>query len=142
MPEIDVKDARAGMVLAEPTVDLLGNPLQPAGTVLTDTIIRTLKAWGVARVNVESLAGTSASTQRPRKRRTTRLLRLPQDEPPPPAEAEPSPPEAPEPEPGLEARLQALDVMFAPHRGRALMQNIRKLAEHHLRRRYGTDPHG
>ncbi|MFW5856941.1 MAG: hypothetical protein ACOCX4_03605 [Planctomycetota bacterium] len=141
MPEVKTRDAQPGMVLSEPATDLLGNPLFEAGRVLQENDIRTLKAWGVASLMVETAPTDAAGAARlRRRRRTTRILR--QSEAPPSGGAPPSPTASPSPhrKPVTYAeRQQRLEEMFAPHENNPLMQNIRRIAEHQLKRRFATE---
>lgn len=141
MPEIPIRNARSGMVLAEPATDLLGNPLFEAGTVLKDDDIRTLKAWGVASVLVDadsvSSGGAAARSSR-RRRRTTRLLRQ-SDAPPRAAETGAAASSRRNGPKTYAERREALEVMFRPHVKNPLMQNIRRIAEHQLERRFAGE---
>jgi hypothetical protein len=48
-----IKDLKMGMILASHARDPNGRLLLPAGEEITDKNIRTLKAWGIAEVDIE-----------------------------------------------------------------------------------------
>ena len=54
MGKVRIKDLKMGMILASHARDPNGRLLLPAGEEITDKHIRTLKAWGIAEVDIES----------------------------------------------------------------------------------------
>jgi hypothetical protein len=131
MRERPVGELRPGMILAETASDVLGNPLLEPGTVLDENDIRTLKAWGVARLRVEDAPAASgpAGHSARRRRRTTRIVRASG-----PVPREKTAPAAADPPPDPAERLAALEFMFAPHAGNELMERLRAIAESQLHR--------
>ena len=53
MAKVRIKYLKLGMVLASHARDPNGRLLLPAGEEITDKHIRTLKAWGIAEVDIE-----------------------------------------------------------------------------------------
>lgn len=53
MGKVRIKDLKMGMILASHARDPNGRLLLPAGEEITDKHIRTLKAWGIAEVDIE-----------------------------------------------------------------------------------------
>ncbi len=53
MAKVRVKYLKLGMVLSSHARDPNGRLLLPAGEEITDKHIRTLKAWGIAEVDIE-----------------------------------------------------------------------------------------
>lgn len=53
MDKVRLKDLKIGMILASHARDPNGRLLLPAGEKITDKHICTLKAWGIAEVDIE-----------------------------------------------------------------------------------------
>lgn len=129
MPRIATQNIKAGMVLAEPATDLLGNALLTAGRRIREDDIRTLKSWGVTHVEVEPDASSPSGGGSGRRRRTSRVFRRRETATREMSAGQQAPPKR------FPERLAALNHMFEPHEGDPLMDNLRRIVETQLRRR-------
>lgn len=133
MQEVEVSKVKAGMVLAEPATDMMGNPLFNKGTVLNVQEIKTLKAWGVHSVIVDRivkiLPGHPEKFRATSHRKTTQILRN---------SASRKTSASPE-EKGQEKNIPAdkageIEHMFALHKGNPLMDKIKEITLSQLSR--------
>lgn len=70
---LELDDALPGMTLQEPVLDGSGMPLLPAGTVLTESIITSLRRRGIDTLIILNEAVSEAELKRERERVEKRL---------------------------------------------------------------------
>lgn len=70
---IELDDAVPGMTLQEPILDGSGTPLLPAGTVLTDAVITSLRRRGIDTLTILNEAISEEELKRERERVEKRL---------------------------------------------------------------------